>query len=63
MLHCWIKLERLAKLLAVRLRQKPLFPQLVAKFSSLGARLMGRDINLEEDETSTEKIIQLGLAW
>lgn len=54
-------------MLTVRLGQKPLFPQLVARFSSLGENLVGRDINLGEDETSTSqeivKIIRLGLAW
>lgn len=44
-----------------------LVAKLVAKFSSLCSRLVGRDINLGEDETSASqeivKIIQLELVW
>lgn len=52
-----MKLGRLAKLLIVRLRQKPLFYQLVAQLSPLGASLVWRDVTLEGDETSTSQEI------
>lgn len=60
-LHRWIKLGGLTKLLTVRL----MFYHPVAQLSPLGASPVGRDVALEGDETSTPqeiaKIIKQGL--